>query len=858
MMKANAARLETLRRSKALFTYFFIFLLCWLLPDLALASGGIGGPAGDAATNITFTPVPGDISVKYLGAIFGQVGSILPSAGSGLFGVMFKAFNHGVLMLGGLMAAYTIIVGTLHTAHEGEFLGKKWSSTMVPVRGVMGVSFLLPLPSGYSLLQVGVMWIILQGVGLADSLWSQVIDAIATQGLSLSVNSCDLVPGSCSGQSSAQLITPEAMSGANTTVLNLLQSATCMQAVNRYAGSPGRRTSNIGAPTPTRTSSVVQKTGKTVYSYSLSFVGQAENNSVNCGTYSWTGEEGEGYGQTLFDTLPAVLSSVNQFAYTYVNASGPTAGDRLLQVVPTLASGLSTPSPVLQGLLAQFIGPIKNRANELANKETRKGQVQANLLGMKVPGWVLAGSFYLYLAELANAQAKLEGSATTTIPGSPPSNITGVLNAKEINQDIGQLTSLNATFTSSGNQITGGGFDPSQVPPGTGATKGGAFVSKLMTKIVGGVINNFPPKGNQNPLIALMVMGSKILSVVGASIVFMYSAGLAIVSAISVTVLGTGDPGLGAMLLMMVLPVAFFILGILAMLGSMITVYLPLMPYIYFLMGVIMWFMACIETIVAAPIVALGVMYPEAEGLVGRGSPSIMIIVNVFLRPSLMLIGLLASLLFSYVVLDLLRLTFFIPAAIIAGGSWFGSGPNLLAAYAQTGAQTSSAAAGFGAHPSWQGVGQMLAPGAQATGQALQAIGTQTLGFFGMLIEALFMIVIYVMLVIFLLNKCFSLVFILPDKVLRFVGGGGEFEAGKMAEEGGAEVKGVAEKGGGAMQAGATEMGGGLKKKGDEAVKSGKEQRAAVGQAGALAKSGGGEQSGVTNHTGPDSPGPSK
>lgn len=36
--------------------------------------------------------------------------------------------NSAILLVGGILAAYTLIAGTMSTAHDGEMLGKKWSS----------------------------------------------------------------------------------------------------------------------------------------------------------------------------------------------------------------------------------------------------------------------------------------------------------------------------------------------------------------------------------------------------------------------------------------------------------------------------------------------------------------------------------------------------------------------------------------------------------------------------------------------------------------------------------------------------------------------------------------------------------
>ena len=54
--------------------------------------------------------------------------------------------------------------------------------------------------------------------------------------------------------------------------------------------------------------------------------------------------------------------------------------------------------------------------------------------------------------------------------------------------------------------------------------------------------------------------------------------------------------------------------------GILLGVYLPFLPYLLFLFGVMGWLIAVIEAMVAAPLVAMGVTHPEGHDLLGRVS----------------------------------------------------------------------------------------------------------------------------------------------------------------------------------------------------------------------------------------------
>lgn len=142
---------------------YFVGVLLFLLPILSFAADGSG-------SSLTFTPPPGDYSVIFLGNLFGTVDGVLHGSGSQIMGTIFKVFNSAVLALGGIVIMYILLVSTMNTAHQGEMMGK-WSSIWVPMRATIGLALLIPKASGYCLMQIFVMWIVVQGIGAADKIW---------------------------------------------------------------------------------------------------------------------------------------------------------------------------------------------------------------------------------------------------------------------------------------------------------------------------------------------------------------------------------------------------------------------------------------------------------------------------------------------------------------------------------------------------------------------------------------------------------------------------------------------------------------------------------------------------------------
>ena len=108
------------------------------------------------------------------------------------------------------------------------------------------------------------------------------------------------------------------------------------------------------------------------------------------------------------------------------------------------------------------------------------------------------------------------------------------------------------------------------------------------------------------------------------------------------------------------LPLLYVVLAYLIIVGGLLGVYIPLIPYTLFMFGVIGWFLAVIDAMVAAPLVAIGIMAPGGRSdILGRAEPGLMIMLNVFLRPTLMIFGVMTSMLLSYVVIVIINSAFF-------------------------------------------------------------------------------------------------------------------------------------------------------------------------------------------------------
>ena len=150
----------------------FFYLAIFILPIAAF---------GSTASQYYYVSAT-DLSVSYLSNLFGTVGDVLAMGTSTpLVSKLFLYFNQGVYIFTAALLTYIVLSSVIATSNEGKFITDKFNSWIL-IRSGLAVSLLVPLASGYCMMQVIVMWAVTQGVGLANSLWSEAVYNISSAG----------------------------------------------------------------------------------------------------------------------------------------------------------------------------------------------------------------------------------------------------------------------------------------------------------------------------------------------------------------------------------------------------------------------------------------------------------------------------------------------------------------------------------------------------------------------------------------------------------------------------------------------------------------------------------------------------
>lgn len=726
-----------------------VVLLMFALPGVLFAqsTGGSGFP---------FTVPADDLSkTQIIDVLFGPLSG--GNAANNPLGGIAGAFSGAVLLVGGVIVGYTLFAGTLATAHEGEVLGRKWSSVWVPVRVALGTAVLLPVPTlgGYCALQYVVIWLALQGVGIADMLWNKYLENPVT---SSGVMSTDM---------SAPLTNvASAMLRGNLCVLGQQKA---VQIEEAKSGSGAKNISsttsgdfNVSGPQTTDSSGFIgngatsgaNNNGK----LSLLTFNYSTKGAPTCGNIVFTqhsygtddlvfeGDQSASSIGKLFAAANRVGSDVSNIHRTHLTAMDAAIRNAVQQVVDNyddaagtnksaaMAAAQSNLLNVMSTQVASYQKDLQTTATSSYTNATQSYQPMADL---QKGGWMMAGAYYVYITRVVSAIS----DAVTNIPkveephspvkdhyiSSGTSSVAGLTAyTNPAYQYYTYAMNIQTVTDSSVNQMqVASGMTQAQIKSATGKDIGedsNAISERVLAffQLAGlntGLAQASAGAGYVNPVVLVQQIGHLMVAAAW------YILGLAGVVGIFSSVLGN-------------LGLALF--GALIVPGATFAFYIPMLPFILWIGAVVGWIVLLVEAVIAAPLWAVSHLAPDGDGVVGRAGQGYMLVLSLTLKPGLMIFGLVVALSLMEPIGRLLNMTFLSAFNIVTSDNY--------------------------GNPSTGVVGL-----------------TATLS--GMFI--------YVSLMVSLVRRVFDLIHIIPDTVLRWLGAPGGSELGQGAQAAGQSERGV-------------------------------------------------------------------
>jgi defect-in-organelle-trafficking protein DotA len=719
----------------------------------------------------------GDLSMHYLGDLFGNVPSVLSGTGSDMLGHLFYALNQGILVVAGVWLTYTIFNMLLTAGLEGTIHSPQKKTTMVLFRIAVGLCLLIPSSTtGYSAIQDLMMKVVVEGINLADETWSYALNYMQDGGMLYTTPN---VSGVQPGDVTPYMKRSPSLTGTTNSgpIQNIFDNEVCMFLSNHYNADRqySNPKTNPSANTP----------------YDLVFVPPSQNGSkITAGRIDFPGYNNQPASSGTYNDLPhyncgsAVAVSVGtglkltQYQQAYVALEQmamdlkPLAKIAAEKVVGQNDNSIQSlgESSVSSALMDYFSG-IRPYARYQQDRASAGDAAFISTASSE--GWFGAGSFYWDLARLNDSMNKAVSlqsytpvvNNTYNVPsgGEGLPNITTAMNIAD--GYLGTATSgiwQKALQNIAQQEATGGAGDnptahdighpwydffakPTAVD--NSYDTGGVDFASIIQDALGGVVNtvsDIETSPSQNafydPLDFVQRIGRSCLSAAGEiwakSIAWII--GFAAVAGICAS-MNPGSTILNAMINWLA-PLWQASAAALFAAGFMLTFYAPLYPYLLFLFGAMGWLIYVIEAMVAAPLVSFGMTHPEGSDFLGRAEQSLMLALGVFLRPVLMVVGFLSAMMLSYIGFAVVN---------------FSLGNVLTESFGLT----------SGHQTVLTGIWTVV-NGSPSNGQGDHFTGHDLSDF--LLIPLL--MVAYGLVIIEVVNQAFSLIHVLPDMVLRWIG----------------------------------------------------------------------------------------
>jgi len=653
------------------FQAFLIFLIT-SIPTLAAATTSSSTSVFDPTAIVNST----DSSITYLAELFGQVGSQLSSTGSENFiGHLFSIYNQGILVVAGIWIAYTMY-DTLMKVSDRNGDQHMSGFGMKLFKVTLGVVLIIPSPTtGYSGAQDLAMFVVRQSVALADSTWSAALNYLQ-DGNMLS----EAASVSSSSSSSTTLSTVATQTGyfgssyssTSSSLSTLLNMLVCSINTNSW-------NSNSGTSLYTQSGSTFTMLG--------SGCGSVSTSDMTVSTSSIPTAEADTMKLTALSSLMSSLTDAATLYACNLNASAIAQGS----TVSTYCSNVGASSTTYTAASAQFnsqltttftdyitnLLTIYNEAN--SSSSSMASQIQTLTDTMKSGGWINAGGYYWAIAGwlqnngdfgsiISNStSAGLSAIKSAKINATSPSTNYLTAGVLKYTSAVACTGSTNCTSLSTQISEASSALSSSSTSTTTDSLSLTNDDTDILTDVIGGaIINMYDSLFNNllslssttvsgDPLVILTVIGFNLIN--EAATLIMVAFVLIIVLAL-IAILGVSFVVL-IQALGFIQPILNFIIGILKsiamyliLIGGVLAIYLPLYPWIVWTFAVVGWFITVIETMAAAPLVCAGLTRPSGQELAGNARQALIMLLGVFVRPVLMVVGFCTAIVLSRVILN--------------------------------------------------------------------------------------------------------------------------------------------------------------------------------------------------------------
>jgi len=608
-----------------------------------------------------------DYSIKMLERLFGGIISTMRGEGGDpedltMLSTIVGLVNQFCGLIAVLVVAFTTYTVIFDTAADGTTFGKSADTKYTILRVSAGIVAFIPVAGGFSLAQLGALYLMIGGSAFADTIWTETSE--------------QMVAGN------SFIYAPEPIAEADFLVrgefARAMQALTsgyvCALHMNRIAeieNVAGGTTAVVFNPTSTPRS-------RSTEIYFRDADGEYGSGDNLCGsvtydvTFSERRPELDNLNVADFDFAERIDLIVNNTVYTSANEAvwtvlNPAARDLALEITGYQGVARVRDRVVIENRIrtavneatALFTGNVSTKLIP----DTELQTYQASVLEIaNTSGWVFAANWQRGLAgiytKLADARANLKikadasndiGRYFSSALGYAVSTSSGGTIADNVYQPFVQDTTYLQQFT---------GFvaDLSSPDPGNYVTSMDAFDQEeehdvaILRWLYRYLIQALAvTEGDTftwtDPMVDVQEVGNGML----------WSGG-GILAASAVLDWGSGYLPLGGEALERLSDYVLDPVGWgLVIAGIVFVTVIPMTPLIYFVSAVFSWILLCIEAMFALPIATIVYFAPARESsLIGPWQKIVLTLFGLLLRPAFTVIGLIAALVAARIGLDLL------------------------------------------------------------------------------------------------------------------------------------------------------------------------------------------------------------
>lgn len=625
-----------------------------------------------------------DLSIKYLGQIFGNVPGALQGSGTSLMSGLFRVFNEGVMVVASVWLLYTIFQVLMATA-TADGPQKSIKNMFLWFRIAVGFSLLVPLPSGYCLAQELLMQVVVQGVKLADQTWDYALNYMKDGGM-IFHNPKDVQASSIHdiSQLSSMIGVNGSAPNASSMAYKVFSNEVCMYISNAYnqankdhdqiAKNGSLKPYNAIAVEPDMASANKLKANTgAIYFPGYGDV-QAEPHINADGSVN---EPPHSCGAIAIPSTMSPKSTVTQYnqAYAALNQivldMQPLAKKVASSLYATSSSyagsddSVTFGGSVLKQVVIDYLSLIQPVAN-FGQQQSKQSQSDALFVSQaEQQGWFNAGGFYWDMVRWNDDMQNSMGDPTKLLPNfvsnydpnqSFPTALQNDIATAQNHLSAGMWTDARVALMFWLGSKTNETFQHQGITGNVVMGVDMGTISIPLKKMVDKISSSMNTMNAYNPMRESFIVGKYALSAAG----WIWAALIIVLTPISVAagVCDSANPGnvIFKGITTWLTPLALAAAGFLFSTGVILTFYAPIYPFLLFLFGVIGWVLYVIEAMVAAPLVAFGMSHPEGHDFLGRAEQSLMLVLSVFLRPTLMVLGYLVGIMLVYVASGFLNL----------------------------------------------------------------------------------------------------------------------------------------------------------------------------------------------------------